>query len=60
MFGTTNRSNQAGYFVDSQEGVWNRGKQDPTNLGYQIRLKEGYFPCPPWTQAPISDQKWLM
>jgi len=39
--------NQAGYFVDSGEGVWNRGKQDPTNLGYQIRLKEGYFPCPP-------------
>lgn len=40
-------TNQASYFVDSQEGIWNRGKQDPTNLGYQIRLKEGYFPCPP-------------
>ncbi len=39
--------NQASYRVDSQEGVWNRGKQDPTNLGYQIRLKEGYFPCAP-------------
>ncbi len=39
--------NQAGYMVDSYEGVWNRGNQDPTNLGYQIRLKEGYFPCPP-------------
>ena len=39
--------NQAGYFVDSQEGVWNRGNPDPTNLGYQIRLKEGYFPTPP-------------
>lgn len=39
--------NEAGYFVDSEEGIWNRGKPDPTNLGYQIRLKEGYFPCAP-------------
>jgi glutamine synthetase len=39
--------NSASYHVDSQEGVWNRGKQDPSNRGYQIRLKEGYFPCPP-------------
>lgn len=39
--------NQASYFVDSIEGAWNRGKQDPTNLGYKIRVKEGYFPCPP-------------
>ena len=40
-------TNRAGYCVDSQEGVWNRGNEDPTNLGYQIRLKEGYFPTPP-------------
>lgn len=39
--------NAAGYKVDSVEGIWNRGKQDQTNLGYQIRLKEGFFPCPP-------------
>ena len=39
--------NAASYRVDSQEGVWNRGNQDPTNLGYQVRLKEGYFPCAP-------------
>jgi len=39
--------NNAGYFVDSEEGIWNRGNPDPTNLGYQIRLKEGYFPCAP-------------
>ncbi|MCC6579056.1 MAG: type I glutamate--ammonia ligase [Phycisphaeraceae bacterium] len=39
--------NGAHYRVDSVEGIWNRGKQDPTNLGYQIRLKEGYFPTPP-------------
>ena len=39
--------NSASYRVDSVEGIWNRGKQDPTNLGYQVRLKEGYFPTPP-------------
>ncbi|MCC7147368.1 MAG: type I glutamate--ammonia ligase [Phycisphaeraceae bacterium] len=39
--------NRASYFVDSAEGIWNRGKETPTNLGYQVRLKEGYFPCPP-------------
>lgn len=39
--------NEASYRVDSVEGIWNRGRQDPTNLGNQIRLKEGYFPVPP-------------
>ena len=39
--------NRASYQVDSVEGVWNRGNEDPTNLGYQVRLKEGYFPVPP-------------
>lgn len=40
-------TNRAIYEVDSIEGQWNRGKQSPTNMGNQIRLKEGYFPCPP-------------
>ncbi|MEX1017770.1 MAG: type I glutamate--ammonia ligase [Phycisphaeraceae bacterium] len=39
--------NSAHYRVDSAEGIWNRGKQDPTNLGYQVRQREGYFPMPP-------------
>jgi glutamine synthetase len=39
--------NGAHYQVDSVEGVWNRGSGDPTNLGYQIRQREGYFPLPP-------------
>jgi len=39
--------NQAHYHVDSVEGVWNRGKNDPTNLGYHVRQREGYFPMPP-------------
>jgi glutamine synthetase len=39
--------NSAVYEVDSAEGSWNRGKDHPANLGNQIRMKEGYFPCPP-------------
>jgi len=39
--------NEATYRVDSAEGVWNRGLKHPVNLGNQIRLKEGFFPCPP-------------
>ena len=35
------------YYVGSREGVWSRGDEDPTNLGYKMRLKEGYFPTPP-------------
>src|SRR5690242_685648 len=34
--------------VDSGEGHWNSRRQEPGgNLGYKIRPKEGYFPCPP-------------
>ncbi len=35
------------YFIDSDEGVWNTGRQDGPNLGYKLRHKEGYFPTPP-------------
>jgi glutamine synthetase len=34
------------YFVESEEGIWNSGKEGP-NLGYKPRHKEGYFPVPP-------------
>ena len=34
------------YYVDSEEGVWNSGREG-TNLGYKPRHKEGYFPVPP-------------
>jgi glutamine synthetase len=37
------------YFVDSDEGRWNSGKEG-TNLGYRPRYKEGYFPVPPTDQ----------
>lgn len=45
------------YHVDSIEGEWNRGRAierretqpggPPSNAGYRIRHKEGYFPVPP-------------
>lgn len=35
------------YFIDSDEGAWNTGKNGSPNLGYKTRMKEGYFPCPP-------------
>ena len=39
--------NYAHYGVDSREGVWRRGRDEPDNLGNQLRPKEGYFPVPP-------------
>jgi glutamine synthetase len=38
------------YYVDSQEGFWNSGKDEKPNLGYKPRYKEGYFPVPPTDQ----------
>jgi glutamine synthetase len=36
------------YFLDSIEGAWNTGREEPGgNLGFKVRYKEGYFPCPP-------------
>ncbi|MBI2867838.1 MAG: type I glutamate--ammonia ligase [Chloroflexi bacterium] len=35
------------YFIDSDEGVWNAGKDEQKNLAYRPRYKEGYFPVPP-------------
>src|ERR1700675_4630306 len=39
------------YFIDSNEGRWNSGREgdgsDGPNLGYRTRYKEGYFPVPP-------------
>lgn len=36
------------YYIDSFEGGWNSGKDEPGgNLGYKIRNKGGYFPVAP-------------
>jgi glutamine synthetase len=40
-------ANSAFYSVDSNEGVWNTGRDERPNLGYKPRSKEGYFPVPP-------------
>jgi glutamine synthetase len=39
--------NAAFYKVDSEEAIWNTGKDEGPNLGYKIRNKEGYLPVPP-------------
>ena len=38
---------EAYYHIDAIEGRWNTGRVENPNLGYKIRYKEGYFPCPP-------------
>ncbi|MEE8473284.1 MAG: type I glutamate--ammonia ligase [Dehalococcoidia bacterium] len=40
-------AHSAYYYVDSQEGAWNSGRDEGPNLGYKPRFKEGYFPVPP-------------
>ncbi len=39
--------NSGYYYLDSQEGEWNSGKDEKPNLGYKPRYKEGYFPVAP-------------
>ncbi len=47
------------YFIDSDEGIWNSGKEG-TNLGNKPRHKEGYFPVPPMdTQLDIRSEMVL-
>ena len=46
-------ANSAYYFLDSDEGVWNSGKEGH-NLGARPRHKEGYFPV-----APVDTQQDL-
>jgi glutamine synthetase len=40
-------SHSSFYFLDSDEGVWNSGRDEKPNLGYKIPYKRGYFPVPP-------------
>lgn len=39
------------FHLDSIEAEWNRGRVEDPNLGYKIRHKEGYLPCPPADQT---------
>src|SRR6202162_4599473 len=42
------QNSHSGYYhIDSEEGIWNSGKEGDKPLGYKPRHKEGYFPVPP-------------
>ena len=44
------KSNGTFYSIDSDEAIWNTGRDEMPNLGYKIRHKEGYFPVAPLDQ----------
>src|SRR5512134_166190 len=49
------------YSVDSEEAVWNTGREEMPNLGNKIRHKEGYFPVAPSdTQQDIRTEMCLV
>jgi glutamine synthetase len=55
------RSNGTFYSVDSEEAIWNTGRDESPNLGYKIRHKEGYFPVAPNdTQQDIRTEMCLV
>jgi glutamine synthetase len=55
------KSNGTFYSVDSEEAIWNTGKDELPNLGYKIRHKEGYFPVAPNdTQQDIRTEMCLL
>src|SRR2546423_127152 len=55
------KSNGTFYTVDSEEAIWNSGRDEMPNLGYKIRYKEGYFPVAPTdTQQDIRTEMSLM
>jgi len=54
------KSNGTFYSIDSEEGIWNTGRDEMPNLGNKIRHKEGYFPVPPLdTQQDIRTEMVL-
>src|SRR5579864_6146418 len=55
------KSNGTFYTVDSEEAIWNTGRDEAPNLGYKIRHKEGYFPVAPAdTQQDIRTEMCLV
>jgi glutamine synthetase len=54
------KSNGCFYSLDSDEAVWNTGRDEMPNLGYKIRHKEGYFPVAPTdTQQDLRTEMCL-
>jgi len=55
------KSNGTFYSVDSEEAIWNSGRDEMPNLGNKIRHKEGYFPVGPTdTQQDIRTEMCLV
>src|SRR5438477_1360062 len=55
------KSNGTFYSVESEEAVWNTGRDEQPNLGNKIRHKEGYFPVAPAdTQQDIRTEMCLV
>src|SRR5438876_4532661 len=55
------RSNGTFYSIDSDEAIWNTGRDEMPNLGNKIRHKEGYFPVGPAdTQQDIRSEMCLV
>jgi glutamine synthetase len=55
------KANGCYYSVESEEAVWNTGREELPNLGYKIRHKEGYFPVAPAdTQQDIRTEMCLV
>src|SRR5881394_1539965 len=55
------KSNGTFYSVDSEEAIWNTGRDEMPNLGNKIRHKEGYFPVGPAdTQQDIRTEMCLV
>jgi len=50
--------NSGYYHIDSDEADWNTGRDEKSNLGYKMRIKEGYFPVPP--QDTLQDLRTEM
>ena len=48
------------YHIDSEEGVWNAGRNGVPNLGHRPRHKEGYFPVPPVDRLQDVRSKIMM
>src|SRR5215475_9371635 len=48
------KSNGTFYSIDSEEAIWNTGREEMPNLGNKIRHKEGYFPVATAEQAEID------
>jgi glutamine synthetase len=40
-------ANYGFYYIDSEEGIWNSGRDETPNMAFRPRFKEGYFPVPP-------------